>query len=106
MAGRIKKTPIRRIKKSASNGALLFLPLIVFSVFLIPWGPVAVHQHILAWRRSRSAQRTGVLLDADMKVITQDAYLGKTVDIRGVVDYFEGEYQIKVFSARNITVHD
>ena len=50
--------------------------------------------------------RTGVLLDADMKVITQDAYLGKTVDIRGVVDYFEGEYQIKVFSARNITVHD
>jgi DNA/RNA endonuclease YhcR with UshA esterase domain len=41
-----------------------------------------------------------------MKVITQDAYLGKTVDIRGVVDYFEGEYQIKVFSARNITVHD
>ncbi|MBR6525073.1 MAG: thermonuclease family protein [Clostridia bacterium] len=50
--------------------------------------------------------RTGVLMDENFKLITQDAYLGKTVDIKGVVDYFDGEYQIKVFSARNITVHE
>lgn len=50
--------------------------------------------------------RTGVLMDENFKVITQDAYLGKTIDLKGVVDYFDGEYQIKVFSARSITVHE
>ncbi|MBE5777508.1 MAG: hypothetical protein E7326_08435 [Clostridiales bacterium] len=47
--------------------------------------------------------RTGVLMDENFKVITQDAYLGKTIDVKGIVDYFDGEYQIKVFSARSIT---
>ena len=50
--------------------------------------------------------RTGVLLDASGNVITQDAYLGKTIDVKGVVDFYDGEYQIKVFSARGITVHE
>ncbi len=50
--------------------------------------------------------RTEVLLDDNNKVITADAYQGKTIDVRGIVDCFNGEYQIRVFSAKNITVHD
>ncbi len=50
--------------------------------------------------------RTEVLLDAEGKLITADAYEGKTIDIRGIVDYYNGTYQIRVFSANNITVHD
>ena len=48
--------------------------------------------------------RTAVLRDADGNVITADAYMGKTIDVKGVVDYYSGTYQIKVFSADKITV--
>lgn len=50
--------------------------------------------------------RTGVLHDENQRIITQDAYLGKTIDVKGVVDLFEGNYQIRVFSAKNIDIHD
>ncbi len=39
------------------------------------------------------------------KLITEERYLGKTIDVKGIVDRFEGEYQIKVFSPSRITVH-
>ncbi len=48
--------------------------------------------------------RTSVLRDQDGQLITEDAYMGKTVNVRGVVDTFDGEAQIKVFSAKNITI--
>ncbi len=50
--------------------------------------------------------RTIVLKDADGKVITEDAYMGKTIDVKGIVDFFDGGYQIKVFSEKDITVHN
>ncbi len=50
--------------------------------------------------------RTVVLLDESGNLITEDAYLGKTIDVQGIVDYFDGTYQIKVFSANDITVHN
>ena len=37
-------------------------------------------------------------------IVTADAYLGKTIDVKGIVDYFDGAYQIKVFSEKNIQV--
>lgn len=49
--------------------------------------------------------RTAVLKDADGNLITQDAYEGKTIDVKGIVDCYEGTYQIKVLTADNITVH-
>ena len=49
--------------------------------------------------------RTVVLLDEAGNLITEDAYLGKTIDVRGIVDYFDGTYQIKVFSRNDITIH-
>ena len=49
--------------------------------------------------------RTAVLRDADGKLITQDSYLGKAIDVRGIIDYYDGEYQIKVFTPDQITIH-
>ena len=49
--------------------------------------------------------RTAVLLDADGNLVTEDTYKGKVIDVKGIVDYFDGAYQIKVFSANNITIH-
>ena len=49
--------------------------------------------------------RTTVLYDADGNLIKASAYEGKTIDVKGMVDYFNGSYQIKVFSADNINIH-
>lgn len=46
--------------------------------------------------------RTAVLKDEKGNVVTQDAYLGKTIDVRGVVDCFRDDYQIKVLSTKDI----
>ncbi len=48
--------------------------------------------------------RTTVLKDADGNLITADAYEGKTIDVKGLIDYYDGSYQIKVFTPDNITV--
>ena len=50
--------------------------------------------------------RTIVLYDENGELITQDRFIGKTIDIRGLVDYFEGNYQIKIFTAKDITIHN
>lgn len=49
--------------------------------------------------------RTTKLYNADFSLITQDKYLNKTIDVKGVIDVYNGEYQIKVFDAKDITVH-
>lgn len=48
--------------------------------------------------------RTVVLTDQNRNIITQDAYLGKTVDVRGVVAFHDGIYEIKVLSSKDITI--
>ena len=50
--------------------------------------------------------RTARLYDENNTLITADAYEGKTIDVRGIVDYYDGMYQIKVFSANGITVNN
>jgi DNA/RNA endonuclease YhcR with UshA esterase domain len=50
--------------------------------------------------------RTTVLTDKDGNLIKASAYEGKTIDVKGMVDYFNGSYQIKVFSADNIKIHE
>ncbi len=50
--------------------------------------------------------RTVVLFDENGELVTADAYLGKTIDVKGIVDYYKGTYQIKVFSANDIIVHN
>lgn len=48
--------------------------------------------------------RTVVLYDENNERITEDAYMGKTIDVKGIVDYFSGTYQIKVFTAKDIII--
>ena len=48
--------------------------------------------------------RTVVLRDAQGELITASAYYGKTIDVKGIVDYFSGDYQVKVFSPDYITI--
>ena len=49
--------------------------------------------------------RTIVLTDDNGNIITADAYQGKTIDVKGIVDFFNGDYQIKVMDDAYITVH-
>lgn len=53
----------------------------------------------------RISVRTAVLKDAEGNLITEDAYAGQTIDVKGIVDCYNGSYQIKVMSAADITVH-
>ena len=50
--------------------------------------------------------RTVVLFDGEGNLVTADAFAGKTIDVKGIVDYFDGTYQIKVFSVNDITIHN
>ena len=50
--------------------------------------------------------RTAVLRDKSGKLITEEAYMGKTISVKGIVDFFDGGYQIKVFMPDHITIHD
>ena len=51
--------------------------------------------------------RTAVLKDADGNVVPQSTYVGKTIDVTGVVDYYEDkdQYQLMVFSPNDIIIH-
>lgn len=55
--------------------------------------------------------RTDVLKDADGNLITEKYFLGKTIDVQGLIEYFDlyntgdGSYQIKVYTLADITVH-
>ena len=49
--------------------------------------------------------RTAPMKDENGNLITQDAYLGKTIDVLGIVDLFDGTYQVKVFTPDNIIIN-
>ena len=48
--------------------------------------------------------RTVVLRDDNGEVITFREYDGKTINVKGMVDCYNGEYQIKVFSPKDIEI--
>lgn len=49
--------------------------------------------------------RTVVLYDENNHIITADAYQGKTINVKGIVDYYTySGYQVKVFSPDDITI--
>jgi hypothetical protein len=50
--------------------------------------------------------RTIVLRDENGELLTKEDYLNKTIDVIGIVDYFSGDYQIKVFTSDEIIVHE
>ena len=50
------------------------------------------------------AVRTVPLYDENRRLITEDYYLNKVISVRGIVDYYSGSYQIKVFSDADIEI--
>ena len=51
------------------------------------------------------AVRTVPLHDASGNMITADAYEGKYISVKGIVDSYDGKYQVKVLSAQDITIN-
>ena len=49
--------------------------------------------------------RTAVLTDSNRNLITQDAFEGKTINVRGVVSHHDDYYEIKVLSAKDIVTN-
>ena len=49
--------------------------------------------------------RTNVLYDAQNNLITAEYFEGKTFDVKGVADIYEGSYQIAVFSLECFVIH-
>jgi len=50
--------------------------------------------------------RTAVLYHPDGKLVTEEAFLGRTIDVKGVVDFYDGAYQVKVLTLNNIHIHE
>ena len=49
--------------------------------------------------------RTAVLYDEEGQIITADAYRGRTINVKGIVDFYTySGYQVKVFSPDDITI--
>ena len=48
--------------------------------------------------------RTAVLREEDGTLITAERYEGETIDVKGIVDLFDGTYQVKVFTPENIII--
>ena len=49
--------------------------------------------------------RTNPFYDEEGKLITGNDWLGKTIDAKGVVAYFNGNYQVRVFSLADLTIY-
>ena len=49
--------------------------------------------------------RTGVLTDENGEVITEDVFEGTTIDVMGIVDYYNNAYQVLVHKYTNIDIH-
>lgn len=50
--------------------------------------------------------RTGVLTNSKRKVVTQEAYEGKNISVKGWVDKYEGNYQIKVLMEKQLVINE
>ena len=48
--------------------------------------------------------RTTVFHDENGNLITADYYNGKTIDVQGIIEYYKGDYQIKVFVPTDIII--
>ncbi len=48
--------------------------------------------------------RTVVLYDEEGNLVTEEYFRGKTISVKGLVDYFDGTYQIKIYSLNDVTV--
>ena len=64
----------------------------------------AMTLHCTAEDGTKIDLRTIVLYKDGVKV-TADYFKGKTIDVKGFVDYFDGDYQIEIYSVDDVTIH-
>ncbi len=49
--------------------------------------------------------RTIVLYNENNELVTEDYFMGKTIDVKGIITFFSDDYQIKLFSLNDVVVH-
>lgn len=64
----------------------------------------AMTLHCTAEDGTKIDLRTIVLYKDGVKV-TADYFKGKTIDVKGFVDFFDGDYQIEIYSVDDVTIH-
>lgn len=89
------------------NTSVSMKNLTVNSVYTTPQGDSAgaMTLHCTAEDGTNIDLRTIVLYNDGVKV-TADYFEGKTIDVKGFVDYFDGDYQIQIYSVKDVTIHD
>ena len=89
------------------NTSISMKNLTVDSVYTTPEGDSAgaMTLHCTAEDGTKIDLRTIVLYENGVKV-TADYFEGKTIDVKGFVDYFDGDYQIEIYSVNDVTIHD
>lgn len=69
----------------------------------------AMTLHCTAEDGTKIDLRTTVLYEKDENgkqvLVTADKFEGKTIDIKGFVDYFDGDYQIEIYLMDHVTFH-
>ena len=65
----------------------------------------AMTLHCTAEDGTKLDLRTIVLYGDDGEKITADYFEGETIDVKGFVDYFDGDYQIEIYSLDYVTFH-
>lgn len=90
------------------NTSVSMKNLTVKSVYTTPDGDSAgaMTLHCTAADGTEIDIRTIVLRNSENEKITADYFEGKTIDVKGFVDYFSGDYQIEVYSVDDVTIHD
>lgn len=88
------------------NTSISMKDLTVDSVYTTPSGDSAgaMTLYCTAADGTKIDLRTIVLYENGEK-ITADYFTGKTIDVKGFVDYFDGEYQIEIYSVKDVTFH-
>ena len=90
------------------NTSVSMKNLTVNSVYTTPDGDSAgaMTLHCTASDGTKIDIRTIVLRDANGVKITASYFEGKTIDVKGFVDYFDGDYQIELYSVKDVTIHN
>ena len=89
------------------NTSISMKNLHVDSVYTTPAGDSAgaMTLHCTAEDGTKINLRTIVLRDENKQVITASYFEGQTIDVKGFVDYFDGDYQIEIYDVDHVTFH-
>lgn len=88
------------------NTAVSFESLQVVSIYTTQSGKSAGAMTITCKVGNETIEiRTNVLRDENGELLTAADYQGKNINVKGMVEMYNGDYQIKVFSYKDITIN-